>query len=310
MLQIGSIHTFTYPDFNSFIGVCLDILESEVILGILNMDFSLCSFDINKLKFEEAVIHDDVTNLLLDISMKYSIRKDLLLKKNELNNRKAKYIINLPIILEKINREIDNISLTILNLDEEIKALGMKVQDVYLNTCDSSFILLNQQNLHNGEIKMFTLKSCSSISFVGICIETNIYNCERCDYICETCSYNLKVKGHDLNSVRSYIVLAVYKDNESLSLEEMDLDIGNYFIKPVVLNDDIRSHFKKVGNLYAKQIFLQKEYNTLKSSHMDFGINQKRYQQLYNKLTKQISLNERKLNKEKLILFQYLDEYK
>lgn len=309
MLQIGSIHTFTYPDFNPFIGVCLDILESEAILGILNMDFSLCSFDINKLKFEDAVIHGDVANLLLDISMKYSTKKGLLLKRNELKNKKYRYIINLPVISKKIDMEIENISLTILSLDEELKTLGSKVQDIYLNASDSSFTVLNQKNLHNGEIKRFIFKSCTSISFIGICIETKIYNCERCDYICETCPYNLKVNGHDLNSVRSYIVLTVNKDNESLSLEEMDLDIGNYFIEPVVLNKDIRSHFKKVGSLYTKQVSLQKEYNTLKSSFMDFGINQKRYKQLYTKLTKQIELNNRKLNKEKLILFEQLEEY-
>lgn len=310
MLQIGDIHKFIYPNLNCFIGICLDILESEVILGILNMDFKICSFNINDLKYEEITIDEDISKLLVNISIKYSERKGLLLKKNELSIKKDRYIINLPVILKKINMELENVDSIINSLDKEIKILGIEVQNSYLNTFGKSLTILNQKNLHNGEIKRFTFKSLSSISFIGICIETNIYNCERCDYICETCPYSLKVEGHDLNSVRSYIVLAINRENDSLSLEEMDLDIGNYFIEPVVLNKDITSHFKKVGSLYTKQIFLQKEYNTLKSSHMDFGINQKRYQQLYNKLTKQISLNEKKLNKEKLILFQNLNKYK
>lgn len=310
MLQIGNIHKFTYPNFNSFIGICLDILESEVILGILNMDFKICSFDINELEFEEISIDENISKLLVDISVKYSERKSLLLKKNELNNKKDRYIINLPIILQKLNTEINNTDLEIQSLDKDIKNLGIEVQNVYLKLNKHNFELLSQKNLHIGEIKRFTFKSFSNISFIGICIEINIYNCERCDYICETCPYNLKVEGHDLNSVRSYIVLSINRENDSLSLEEMDLDIGNYFIEPVVLNKDITNHLKKVGRLYIKQISLQKEYNTLKSSHMDFGINQKRYQQLYSKLTKQISLNDRKLNQEKFILFQNLEKYK
>lgn len=304
MLQIGDIYNFTYSD-NSFIGICLDILESEVILGILNMDFKVCSFNINDLKYEKASLDEDISKLLMNISVKYSDRKSLLLEKHDLNAKKEKYLVKIPIILQKMTIRIENVDTMIKDLDEQINNLGIEVQNLYINTFGKSLTILNQKNLHNGEIKKFTFKSFSSISFIGICIETNIYDCERCDYTCDTCPYNLKIKGHDLKSVRSYIVLAI----NNLCLEEMDLDVGNYFIEPVVLNKDIISHFKRVGSLYTKQISLQKEYNTLKSSHMDFGINQKRYQQLYKKLTKQILLNERKLDKEKLILLEQLEKY-
>lgn len=185
MLNVGDIKEFRYLYFDyDILGICLDINDTNVVLGYIANSFYIGCLKLSNLKYKDIKIEPELSNYFNRILNLYNDKKVI---NNEISNLKNKLNIEKPLEQkqsffskflkkspseEKIALEIyiNNKIMEKKAVLSQMEIVGNECLDCYIKLKRPNMEILNFYTIKEGQIKEFIQKRYNSEPFIGICL--------------------------------------------------------------------------------------------------------------------------------------------
>lgn len=268
MLKVGDIKEFSFLE-HVFLGICLDINETNIVLGYIANKFYLDSLKLSNIKYKDIKIEPDIQkyfNTILDLyNEKKRINKDIKKLENELNNQNAQKQSFFNKLLKTSPTE-DNIDLQISINNKKVEetavlsrmeTVGNNCLDCYIKLKGLNMEKLNSHTINKGQIKEFIEKGYNSKVFVGICLSIDYYG-------------NNSSFPSYIPDIPTMVILSIESENGKYSIQKRELDTmsNNYLIKDIRFSTPgLRDNLYQIYTLENKIMEFTEKYNNI-MSHM------------------------------------------
>lgn len=245
MLKVGDIKEFSFLE-HVFLGICLDINETNIVLGYIADSFYIECLKLSNLKCKDVKIEPELSNYFNRILNLYNHKKVI---NNEISNLKTKLNTEKPLeqkqsffskFLKKSLSEVKIASELCINykiMEEkevlsQMKTVGNECLDYYIKLKRPNMEILNFYTIKEGQIKEFIEKRYNSESFIGICLgycgtDDSANNVNRNPSYPQFLSDNPDV-----------VILSIESENGKYFIKKRKLETSsnNYLIKDIRFN--------------------------------------------------------------------------